>query len=157
MKTLNLLGELLLMYVVARLCSALYIMTGLRKLTLSSNLIQPNCLKSSFDGVPMSLSRITVTAKKALRFVKSMCVIKVLENHYYLLQYLIWAVEVICNNIVLISLKGVRWWQYHNVPKFSDRQVWANSADPDRLLLEEQSDQGLHYLQFPLHLLDALL
>ena len=26
-----------------------------------------------------------------------------------------------------------------------------------RLLLEEQSDQGLHCLQFPLHLLDALL
>ena len=21
---------------------------------------------------------------------------------------------------------------YHNVPKFSDRQVWANSADPDQ-------------------------
>ena len=26
-----------------------------------------------------------------------------------------------------------------------------------RLLLEEASDQGLHCLQFPLHLLDALL
>ena len=26
-----------------------------------------------------------------------------------------------------------------------------------RLLLEEQSDQGLHCLQFPLHLLDELL
>ena len=59
---------------------------------------------------------------------------------------------------------------YHNVPKFLDRQVWANSADPEqsdqglhclqtqiRLLLEEHSDQGLHCLQFPLHLLDALL
>ena len=40
---------------------------------------------------------------------------------------------------------------YRNVPKFSDRQIWANSADP------EQSDQGLHCLQFPLHLLDAFL
>ena len=40
---------------------------------------------------------------------------------------------------------------YHNVPKFSDRQVWANSVDP-----EEQSDQGLHSLPFRLHLLDAL-
>ena len=39
---------------------------------------------------------------------------------------------------------------YHNDPKFSDRQVWANSA-------EEQSDQGLHCLQFRLHLLEALL
>ena len=33
-----------------------------------------------------------------------------------------------------------------NVPKFSDRQV-----------IEEQSDQGLHCLEFPLHLLDVLL
>ena len=44
-------------------------------------------------------------------------------------------------------------FKYRNDPKFSDRQVWANSADPD----QEQSDQGLHCLQFPLHLLDALL
>ena len=22
--------------------------------------------------------------------------------------------------------------KYHNVPKFSDRYVWANSADPDQ-------------------------
>ena len=28
---------------------------------------------------------------------------------------------------------------YRNVPKFSDGQIWANSADPD----QEQSDQGL--------------
>ena len=41
---------------------------------------------------------------------------------------------------------------YRNVPKFSDRQVWANSADPD-----QTAPQGLHYLQFPLHFLDALL
>ena len=40
-----------------------------------------------------------------------------------------------------------------NVPKFSDRQVWANSADPDQTV----SDQGLHCLQFRLHLLDAIL
>ena len=31
---------------------------------------------------------------------------------------------------------------YRNVPKFSDRQVWANSVDTD------QSDQGLHCLPF---------
>ena len=36
--------------------------------------------------------------------------------------------------------------------KFSDRQVWANSADPDQI-----ADQGVHCLQFHLHLLDALL
>ena len=64
---------------------------------------------------------------------------------------------------------------YRNEPKFSDGHASANSADPDqtaplrtdrprqtvqtqiRLLLEEQSDQGLHCLQFPLHLSDALL
>ena len=40
--------------------------------------------------------------------------------------------------------------QYRNFPKFSDRQVWANSADP------EQSDQGLHCLQFPLHPLECI-
>ena len=43
-----------------------------------------------------------------------------------------------------------------NDPKFSDRQVWANSADP-RLLLDEQFDQGLHCLLFHLHILEALL
>ena len=35
---------------------------------------------------------------------------------------------------------------------FSDRQVRANSVDPD----QEQSDQGLHRLPFRLHLLDPL-
>ena len=44
---------------------------------------------------------------------------------------------------------------YRNVPKFSDSQVWANSEDPDQTA-PEQSDQGLHCLQFPVHLLDAL-
>ena len=41
---------------------------------------------------------------------------------------------------------------YHDDPKFSDRQVWANSADPD----QTAPDQGLRCLQFPLHLLDTL-
>ena len=44
---------------------------------------------------------------------------------------------------------------YGNVPKFWDRQVWADSVEPDQT--EEQSDQGLHCLPFRLHLLDALL
>ena len=43
--------------------------------------------------------------------------------------------------------------QYHNDPKFLDRQVWANSVDPDQT---EQSDQGLHCLPLCLHLLDTL-
>ena len=46
---------------------------------------------------------------------------------------------------------------YRNDPKFSDTQIWANSADPDQTAPEEQSDQGLHCLPFPLHLLDAVL
>ena len=37
---------------------------------------------------------------------------------------------------------------YHNDPKFSDRQVLANRVG---------QDQGLHYLPFHLHLLEALL
>ena len=47
---------------------------------------------------------------------------------------------------------------YCNDPKFSDRYVWANSVQTQiRLLLEEQSDLGLHCWQFRLHLLGALL
>ena len=40
-----------------------------------------------------------------------------------------------------------------------DRQVWANSVDPDILLLlqKEQSDQGLLCLPFCLHRFDGLL
>ena len=41
---------------------------------------------------------------------------------------------------------------YRNDPKFSDRQVLANSADPD-----QTADQGLHCLLFHLHLLDTFL
>ena len=41
--------------------------------------------------------------------------------------------------------------QYRSVPKFSDRQLWANSADPD------QTAQGLHCSPFHLHRLDSLL
>ena len=37
---------------------------------------------------------------------------------------------------------------YGNDPKFLDRSVWTNSADPD---LEEQSDEGLRCLLFHLH------
>ena len=40
--------------------------------------------------------------------------------------------------------------RYRNDPKFSDRLVWANSADPD------QTDQGLHCLLFHLYLFDKI-
>ena len=52
---------------------------------------------------------------------------------------------MVCFEFQIIKLN------YRNDPKFLDRQVWVNSADPD------QTDQGLHCLQFPLHLLNALL
>ena len=49
---------------------------------------------------------------------------------------------------------------YRNDPKFSNRQVWTNSVDPDQTaplgLLLQQSDQGLHSLPFRQWLLDAL-
>ena len=33
---------------------------------------------------------------------------------------------------------------YGNDPKFLDRQVLANTIDPDQTVPEEQCDQGLH-------------
>ena len=51
-----------------------------------------------------------------------------------------------------IENKIEQFLMYRNGPKFSDTQVWANSV-----VLEEQSDQGLHCLPFLVHLLDALL
>ena len=43
---------------------------------------------------------------------------------------------------------------YCNDPKFSDRQHWANSVDPDQTA---QSDQALPCLSFYCHPMDALL
>ena len=74
-------------------------------------------------------------------------------------------------HFVAAPVKQISWvfQRYCNDPKFLDRYAWANSADPDqtaplqtmqtqiRLLLEEQSDQGLHCLPFRLHRLDSLL
>ena len=45
---------------------------------------------------------------------------------------------------------------YHNDSKFSDRQVRANSVNPDQTALNK-TDQGLHCLPFCLHYLDTLL
>ena len=39
---------------------------------------------------------------------------------------------------------------YHNVPKFSDRHVWANNV-------EERSGQDLYCLPFRVHLLAKIL
>ena len=48
---------------------------------------------------------------------------------------------------------------YRNDPKFSDRQVWANSVDPVQTVPRGAvlSNQGLHCLLFCLHLLDIFL
>ena len=40
-----------------------------------------------------------------------------------------------CNSVLcklLIKIKQFCSMSYRNVPKFSERQAWANSADPDR-------------------------
>ena len=68
-------------------------------------------------------------------------------------SFLIFVDISVCNYVVLC------WWEagccpgYHNDLKFSDRLVWANSAD----INQTAPDQGLHCLEFRLHLLDALL
>ena len=52
---------------------------------------------------------------------------------------------------------------YYNDPKLSDRQVWANKADPDKtaprgaVYCFQRSSLGLHCLPFRLHRLDSLL
>ena len=43
------------------------------------------------------------------------------------------------------------------IPSFRTDRSGQTVQTQIRLLLEEQSDQGLHCLQFPLHLLDTLL
>ena len=43
---------------------------------------------------------------------------------------------------------------YRNDPKFLDKRVWANSAEPDQTA---PLDQGFHCLLFHLHLFDNIL
>ena len=45
---------------------------------------------------------------------------------------------------------------YRNDPKFSDRLVLSVVQTQIRLILEEQSDQGLHCLLFHLHHFDKI-
>ena len=44
---------------------------------------------------------------------------------------------------------------YHNNPKYSDRQVWAKSVDPDQMLQNAASDPGLHCLPLIQYFLDT--
>ena len=50
-----------------------------------------------------------------------------------------------------------RTFVYRNFPKFRTDRSGQTVQTQIKLLLEEQSDQGLHCLQFPLNLLTALL
>ena len=74
----------------------------------------------------------------------------------------VWPHKTINSSVMCLWVQKASLWHclYRNDPKFSDKQVWANSADPDQtaplLLLEEQSDQGLHCLLFHLHLFDEI-
>ena len=43
---------------------------------------------------------------------------------------------------------------YHIYPKYSQRQVWANSVDPDQMPQNVASDLGLHCLLLIQHYLD---
>ena len=45
--------------------------------------------------------------------------------------------------------------QYHIYPKYSDRQAWANSTDPDQTLQNVASDQGEHWLPLVKHFLET--
>ena len=45
-------------------------------------------------------------------------------------------------------------YKYCNDPKFLNRQVWTNSADPDQTA--PLLDQGLHCLLYHLHFLDKM-
>ena len=45
---------------------------------------------------------------------------------------------------------------YRDIPKYWDRQVWANSVDPDQMLKNAVSDQDPHCLQLVQQILDAL-
>ena len=56
------------------------------------------------------------------------------------------------NSVIINKLQLIIRFLYCNVPKFSNIQIWANSADPD-----QTAPQGLHCLQFRLHLLGALV
>ena len=63
-----------------------------------------------------------------------------------------------CNENLNILSRDLRSWKFFavgcldsnlNDPKFSDRKVWANSADQDQTA--PKSDHGLHCLLFHLH------
>ena len=66
---------------------------------------------------------------------------------------LVWVFTVCVWHITVFSVIS-----YHTYSKYSDRQVQANSVDPDQMLQNASagSDQGLHYLPLIQQFLDIL-
>ena len=48
------------------------------------------------------------------------------------------------NNKIYIKYILLSQGKYPNYPKYWVRQAWANNADPDQMLHNVASDQGLH-------------
>ena len=57
------------------------------------------------------------------------------ENNYFYRE------TVCCRTTTILPFPS-----YGIYSKYSDRQVWANSVDPDQMLQNAASDQGLHCL-----------
>ena len=65
-----------------------------------------------------------------------------------------------CNGILEWRLRGILSQVNYSTVMFLSFRIYRSGQTVQtqiRLLLQEQSDQGLYCLQFPLHLLDALL
>ena len=61
-------------------------------------------------------------------------------------------------NIFLFLHENNMFWvtDYHIYHKYSDRQAWANSVDPDEMPQNVASHQGLHYLPLIQQFLDTV-
>ena len=95
------------------------------------------------------MTRLKYIAKQIIFPIFQASVIIDLSSYYLSSNFSCWDQRRPC----CIPIKKV---MYHNYPNFLDRQIWADSVDPDQTA-EQQSDQGLPCLPFHLHLFDALL
>ena len=53
---------------------------------------------------------------------------------------------IVIRKILLVSVLGYVF--YHNNPEYWNRHAFANSVDPDQMLQNGASDQGLHFLLY---------